>query len=98
MLFNYKPVHFSYLTGPDEEQKKVEPHHTVVVGDGDCVRVEKKVSFLSETKGSPTDALSLFPSGYYNYHQWLKVLGDMFHHSSSSLASFFTLPSPYNCC
>uniref|UniRef100_A0A3Q3X0W6 Pirin C-terminal domain-containing protein n=1 Tax=Mola mola TaxID=94237 RepID=A0A3Q3X0W6_MOLML len=47
MLFNYKRVHFSYLTGPDEEQKKVEPHHTVVVGDGDCVRVEKKGSEAS---------------------------------------------------
>ncbi|XP_061608695.1 pirin isoform X5 [Phyllopteryx taeniolatus] len=28
--------------GPDEEQQKVEPHHTVVFGDGDCVRFENK--------------------------------------------------------
>ncbi|XP_061526759.1 pirin isoform X2 [Phycodurus eques] len=28
--------------GPDEEQQKVEPHHTVVFGDGDCVRFVNK--------------------------------------------------------
>eukprot|EP00064_Thunnus_orientalis_P003002 superscaffoldBa00000235_g3010 len=27
---------------PDQEQQKVEPHHTVVFGDGDCVKVENK--------------------------------------------------------
>ncbi|XP_076880491.1 pirin [Brachyhypopomus gauderio] len=32
----------SLHTGPDEEQKKVEPHHTVVFEDGDCVQVENK--------------------------------------------------------
>ncbi|XP_067441618.1 pirin isoform X2 [Thunnus thynnus] len=29
-------------SGPDQEQQKVEPHHTVVFGDGDCVKVENK--------------------------------------------------------
>ncbi|XP_019897955.1 pirin isoform X2 [Esox lucius] len=32
-------VHF----GPDEEQQEVMPHHTVVFGDGDGVKVENKV-------------------------------------------------------
>ncbi|XP_019742487.1 pirin isoform X2 [Hippocampus comes] len=30
--------------GPDEEQQKVEPHHTVVFGDGDSIRFENKGS------------------------------------------------------
>uniref|UniRef100_A0A8C5DCA1 Pirin n=1 Tax=Gouania willdenowi TaxID=441366 RepID=A0A8C5DCA1_GOUWI len=30
--------------GPNEEQQRIEPHHTVVLGDGDSVRVENKVS------------------------------------------------------
>ncbi|XP_029950063.1 pirin [Salarias fasciatus] len=33
--------------GPDEEQQHVEPHHTVVFGDGDCVKVENKGPELS---------------------------------------------------
>lgn len=32
-----------YLLGPEEDQKKVEPHHTVVFEDGDCIKVENKV-------------------------------------------------------
>uniref|UniRef100_A0A3B4DWP3 Pirin n=1 Tax=Pygocentrus nattereri TaxID=42514 RepID=A0A3B4DWP3_PYGNA len=32
------------LLGPDEDLKKIEPHHTVVLEDGDCVRVENKSS------------------------------------------------------
>ncbi|KAK5874188.1 hypothetical protein PBY51_019160 [Eleginops maclovinus] len=32
----------SVHVGPDEEQQKVEPHHTVVFGDGDCVKVQNK--------------------------------------------------------
>ncbi|XP_053722372.1 pirin isoform X1 [Synchiropus splendidus] len=28
--------------GPDEEQRRVEAHHTVVLGDGDCVKLENK--------------------------------------------------------
>ncbi|XP_062302280.1 pirin [Osmerus eperlanus] len=28
--------------GTEEEQSRVEPHHTVVLGEGDCVRVENK--------------------------------------------------------
>ncbi|XP_030627530.1 pirin [Chanos chanos] len=28
--------------GPDDNQKKIEPHHTVVFEDGDCIRVENK--------------------------------------------------------
>lgn len=35
------------FSGPDEEQQKVDPHHTVVFGDGDCVKVENKVRNLS---------------------------------------------------
>ncbi|RVE74342.1 hypothetical protein OJAV_G00021050 [Oryzias javanicus] len=30
--------------GPDQEQKQVEPHHTVVFTDGDCVKLENKGS------------------------------------------------------
>ncbi|XP_060767252.1 pirin isoform X2 [Neoarius graeffei] len=29
-------------TGPEDDQKKVEPHHTVVFEDGDCIKVENK--------------------------------------------------------
>ncbi|XP_036419051.1 pirin isoform X2 [Colossoma macropomum] len=31
-------------SGPDEDLKKIEPHHTVVLEDGDCVRVENQSS------------------------------------------------------
>ncbi|XP_068586704.1 pirin [Cebidichthys violaceus] len=34
----------SVHVGPDEEQQKVEPHHTVVFGDGDCIKAENKGS------------------------------------------------------
>ncbi|XP_070689228.1 pirin isoform X1 [Pempheris klunzingeri] len=37
----------SIHVGPDQEQQKVEPHHTVVFGDGDCIKVENKVSEVS---------------------------------------------------
>lgn len=37
----------SIHVGPDLEQQKVEPHHTVVFGDGDCVKVENKGSEVS---------------------------------------------------
>lgn len=30
--------------GPEEEQTRVEPHHTVVLGEGDCVRVQNKAA------------------------------------------------------
>ncbi|XP_058237584.1 pirin isoform X2 [Hemibagrus wyckioides] len=30
--------------GPEDDQKKVEPHHTVVFEDGDCIRVENKAA------------------------------------------------------
>ncbi|KAF7212350.1 pirin isoform X2 [Nothobranchius furzeri] len=33
--------------GPDQDEKPVEPHHTVVFGDGDCVRFENKGSEVS---------------------------------------------------
>ncbi|XP_023257436.1 pirin isoform X3 [Seriola lalandi dorsalis] len=33
--------------GPDQEQQRVEAHHTVVFGDGDCVQVENKGSEVS---------------------------------------------------
>ncbi|XP_028331205.1 pirin [Gouania willdenowi] len=33
--------------GPNEEQQRIEPHHTVVLGDGDSVRVENKGSEVS---------------------------------------------------
>uniref|UniRef100_A0A3Q2P8Y3 Pirin n=1 Tax=Fundulus heteroclitus TaxID=8078 RepID=A0A3Q2P8Y3_FUNHE len=32
---------------PDQDQQQVEPHHTVVFGDGDCVRFENKGSEVS---------------------------------------------------
>ncbi|XP_071002658.1 pirin-like isoform X2 [Oncorhynchus clarkii lewisi] len=31
-------------SGPDAEQQKVEPHHTIVFDDGDCIAVENKTS------------------------------------------------------
>ncbi|CAJ1049472.1 pirin isoform X1 [Xyrichtys novacula] len=34
-------------SGPDEEQQKIEPHHTVVFGDGDCIKLENKGSDVS---------------------------------------------------
>ncbi|KAF0042989.1 hypothetical protein F2P81_004326 [Scophthalmus maximus] len=37
----------SCFQGPDQEQQAVEPHHTVVFGDGDCVKVENKGSEVS---------------------------------------------------
>ncbi|KAK1890719.1 Pirin [Dissostichus eleginoides] len=37
----------SIHVGPDEEQQKVEPHHTVVFADGDCVKVQNKGSEVS---------------------------------------------------
>uniref|UniRef100_A0A8D3DNL6 Pirin n=1 Tax=Scophthalmus maximus TaxID=52904 RepID=A0A8D3DNL6_SCOMX len=37
----------SIHVGPDQEQQAVEPHHTVVFGDGDCVKVENKGSEVS---------------------------------------------------
>lgn len=46
VLLKDKPVHFSCFEGPDEEQQKVDPHHTVVFGGGDCVKFQNKVSFL----------------------------------------------------
>uniref|UniRef100_A0A4W5Q9G7 Pirin n=1 Tax=Hucho hucho TaxID=62062 RepID=A0A4W5Q9G7_9TELE len=35
------------LSGPDAEQQKVEPHHTIVFDDGDCIAVENKTSEVS---------------------------------------------------
>ncbi|XP_056268738.1 pirin isoform X2 [Pseudoliparis swirei] len=37
----------SIHVGPDEQLQKVEPHHTVVLGDGDSVKVENKGSEVS---------------------------------------------------
>ncbi|RXN34038.1 pirin [Labeo rohita] len=34
----------SLCTGPDEDQQTIEPHHTVVLEDGECVRVENKAA------------------------------------------------------
>lgn len=45
---------FPCFQGPDQEQQKVEPHHTVVLGDGDCVKFENKVRDL------PNLTLTLF--------------------------------------
>lgn len=36
-------VLYVYLLGPDDDQKKVEPHYTVVFEDGDCIKLENKV-------------------------------------------------------
>lgn len=47
-LFKDKRWTFPCFKGPDQEQQKVEPHHTVVFGDGDCVKFENKVrDFIS---------------------------------------------------
>uniref|UniRef100_A0A2K6KMY3 Pirin n=1 Tax=Rhinopithecus bieti TaxID=61621 RepID=A0A2K6KMY3_RHIBE len=32
--------------GPDDAQKKIEPHHTAVLGEGDSVQVENKVNMF----------------------------------------------------
>ncbi|XP_071186886.1 pirin isoform X2 [Salvelinus alpinus] len=34
-------------SGPDAEQQKVEPHHTIVFDDGDCIAVENQTSEVS---------------------------------------------------
>ncbi|XP_031669264.1 pirin isoform X1 [Oncorhynchus kisutch] len=34
----------SVCVGPDAEQQKAEPHHTIVFDDGDCIAVENKTS------------------------------------------------------
>lgn len=39
--FNGSPFFF---VGPDDAQQKIEPHHTAVLGEGDSVQVENKVS------------------------------------------------------
>lgn len=36
-------VLYFHSLGPEEAQKEVEPHHTVVFEDGDCIQVENKV-------------------------------------------------------
>ncbi len=33
-----------FFVGPDDAQQKIEPHHTAVLGEGDSVQVENKVS------------------------------------------------------
>lgn len=43
-LFKYMvSVLYFHLLGPEGDQKKVEPHHTVFLDDGDCIIVENKV-------------------------------------------------------
>uniref|UniRef100_A0A3P8U7U1 Pirin n=1 Tax=Amphiprion percula TaxID=161767 RepID=A0A3P8U7U1_AMPPE len=37
----------SIHVGTDQEQQQIEPHHTVVFGDGDCVKAENKGSEVS---------------------------------------------------
>lgn len=37
--------HRLYAIGPEEDQQKVEAHHTVLFADGDSVRVQNKASF-----------------------------------------------------
>ncbi|CAB1327495.1 unnamed protein product [Coregonus sp. 'balchen'] len=37
----------SVCVGPEAEQQKVEPHHTIVFDDGDCIAVENKTSEVS---------------------------------------------------
>ncbi|KAM9397290.1 pirin isoform 1-T1 [Salvelinus alpinus] len=37
----------SVCVGPDAEQQKVEPHHTIVFDDGDCIAVENQTSEVS---------------------------------------------------
>ncbi|XP_034536106.1 pirin isoform X3 [Notolabrus celidotus] len=37
----------SVHVGPDEDQQQIEPHHTAVLADGDCVKFENKSSEVS---------------------------------------------------
>lgn len=39
-----------FSKGPTDTQQKVEPHHTAVLDDGDCVLLENKVIHLAEKK------------------------------------------------
>lgn len=32
-----------YIIGPEEEEQEVEAHHTILLGDGDCVKIQNKV-------------------------------------------------------
>lgn len=34
---------FEFPSGPDDDLQTIEPHHTVVLADGECCRVENKV-------------------------------------------------------
>lgn len=35
--------HRLYIIGPEEDEQEVEAHHTILFGDGDCVKVQNKV-------------------------------------------------------
>lgn len=35
-----------YIIGPEEEQQEIEAHHTILFGDGDCVKVQNKVTIF----------------------------------------------------
>lgn len=39
--------HRLYILGPEEEQQEIEAHHTILFGDGDCVKVQNKVTIFS---------------------------------------------------
>ncbi|XP_017295405.1 pirin isoform X1 [Kryptolebias marmoratus] len=59
----------SVHVGPDQQQQQVEPHHTVVFGDGDSVRFENKVrSFTRCLKTLPSTRLNP-PKDFSIFHQ-----------------------------
>ena len=47
LYFTFDPWLFNsfvcFFSGPPEDQQQIEPHHTVVLEDGDFIRVENKV-------------------------------------------------------
>lgn len=53
-----------HLLGPDEDAKEVEPHHTVVLEDGDCIQVENKVRMPQYVRHSQSvsDGVKLYIS------------------------------------
>lgn len=38
--------HKLYIIGPEEEQQEIGAHHTILFGDGDCVKVQNKVTIF----------------------------------------------------
>lgn len=49
---------YASFKGLDEEQQKVEAHHTVVFGDGDAIKVQNKVRKKRKTSHCQTSLSS----------------------------------------